>query len=191
MAEFEKLKGGKFKRKVRRKLGVFIDGVGLDRATKREGKIDFSRLMQGLCEGLVPGVARYYTIVPHEDDARQTSFHEAIERAGLEPHLKRLPPIGVKRQVSTDVQFATDLMTFATGKLFDGEKVVNLDEGDTPVSKVAVVVCPGRELRYAVRVAAELGVTTSLADFGEYAQSRDWAGVDRWIDLSSSETIWK
>jgi hypothetical protein len=221
--ELELLKGGVVKRKVKRRLGLFIDGVGLDRATRRlERKVDLTKLVAGLTSGLPIEVARYYTLVPYEDDARQFAFLDAVERAGLEVVTKRLPPKGVTRQVSMDVHIAADLISFSCGqfKASTGRKeevmeaVANgvghalpipsaiitpppapepvIARGPTPeVKRVNIVVCPNREVNYALYVSHNLGVETSLADFGLYGSSDGWKGVDRWIDLSTSETIWR
>lgn len=203
--EFEQLGSGVIRRKVKRIVGLFIDGVGLDRATRRlERKVDLTRLVAGLTSGTKPEVARYYTLIPYEDDARQFSFLDAVERAGLEVSLKRLPPKGVKRQVSMDVHMSTDIMSFGFGhfqKLVESSEA-QLAVGDaatassttaapTNVRRSVVIVCPSRELSYAVFMAKECGVETSLADFGMYGASDGWKGVDHWIDLSTSETIWR
>lgn len=225
--QFEQLKGGIVKRKQRRRLGLFVDGIGLDRATRRLArKVDLSQLVAGLCAGLKPEIARYYTLVPYEDDARQFAFLDAVEKAGLEVITKRLPPKGVKRQVSMDVHMATDLIAFSLG-LFaheaiqqetamqaNGEPVMidrnagrehvngngghRFPEGkrltphfDPDIQRLAVVVCPTRELTYSIYMSHIFGVETSLADFGLYGISDGWKGVDRWVDLSTSETIWR
>lgn len=234
--EFEVLKSGILKRKTKRCIGLFIDGIGLDRATRRlNKKIDLARLVSGLCSGLEPEIARYYTLVPHEDDARQFAFLDAVERAGLEVVVKRLPPKEVKRQVSMDVHMATDIVSFGCGisgalsqlspsqlnkKDFDNKdsnakdssgkdplatngseqladskspnlKIPNLITQDQNIKRIATVVCPNRELSYAIHVANLVGVETSLVDFGLYGSSDGWKGVDRWVDLSTSETIWR
>ncbi len=228
----EKLDKGKFRRKIKRTLAIFIDGVGLDRATRRLArKVDLTKFVQGLSEGTTPEFAKYYTLVPHEDDARQIAFLEAVERSGLSVSLKRLPPKGVKRAVSMDVHIATDLLLFATGSKIDSESsgiITNINprihaspapdtgpeasreasqeaiaEPDSniisssisPTStwqtvRSAVLVCPNRELTYAIHHCKQLGIQTSLADFGLYGNSDGWKGIDRWIDLSTSETIW-
>lgn len=207
--EFEQLEGGKFRRKTKRKLGLFIDGTGLDRATRRlERKVDLTRLVAGLTSGLKPEIARYYTLVPYEDDARQFAFLDAVERAGLEVVVKRLPPKGVKRQVSMDVHIATDLLCFGYGHFDKAEEAVDpatavpaaaVPTGETAppakpkpeVKRLATIVCPTRELSYSIFMSHELKVETSLADFGLYGSSDGWKGVDKWIDLSTSETIWR
>lgn len=206
----EALKGGVFKRTSKRVAGLFIDGVGLDRATRRlERKVDLSKLVAGVLAGIQPEVARYYTLIPNEDDSRQFSFLEAVERAGLEVILKRLPPIGVKRQVSMDSHMAADLITFSTGRFADLRKasygskseearpnessliVAPPTESKTEIERTAIVLCPTRELSYAVYSCHLLGAKTSLADFGQYGNSDGWKGIDRWVDLSTSETIWR
>src|SRR5215475_2226186 len=95
--ELELLKGGIVKRKIKRHMGLFIDATGLDRATRRlERKVDLSRLVQGITSGAKLEIARYYALIPYEDDARQFAFLDAVERAGVEVVTKRLPPKGVK-----------------------------------------------------------------------------------------------
>lgn len=199
--ELEIIKSGVVKRRTRRKVGLFIDATGLDRATRRlERKIDLSKLVSGLSSGLQIEIARYYTLIPYEDDARQLSFLDAVERAGVEVVTKRLPPKGVKRQVSMDVHIATDLLTFANGNFAKAQESVALAANDsspivpqrnTEIKRVAIIVCPSREISYALYTAFEQGVETVLADFGLYGASDGWKGVDRWIDLSTSETIWR
>lgn len=186
--DISQIGAGKVKRKVKRRVGLFIDSSGLDRASKRlERKVDIGRLVQGLSTGLKIEVARYYCLIPYEDDARQFSFLDAISRSGLEVVTKRLPPKTVNRLVSMDVHVATDLITFAYGGFEKKE------EGASPleVKRAAVIVCPSRELSYSIYLASTLGVETSLADFGLYGSGDGWPGVDRWIDLSTSETIWR
>jgi len=114
--EFQELGKGVVKRKARRVLGLFIDGTGLDRATRRlSRKVDLTRLVRGVTSGIRPVVARYYTLIPYEDDSRQRAFLDAVDRAGLEVVVKRLPPKGVSRQVSVDVEMTADLIAFALG----------------------------------------------------------------------------
>ncbi|MCB0336949.1 MAG: hypothetical protein KDD62_11615, partial [Bdellovibrionales bacterium] len=88
--EFEEVTKGVVKRKQRRVVGVFIDGTGLDRATRRiHRKVEMSKLLRGVTAGLTPAVARYYTIVPHEDDSRQRAYLDAVAAAGFEVVIKR------------------------------------------------------------------------------------------------------
>lgn len=208
--ELEVLKGGVVKRKVRRRMGLFIDATGLDRATRRlDRKVDLSRLIKGLSSGIPLDTARYYCLIPNEDDARQFSFLSAVERAGAEVVTKRLPPKGVKRQVSMDVHIATDLLSFAFGGIAEakkseqplqvnedsstgeGKRIIAAGSSTKPIKLVATVICPSRELSYALYTASQAGVDIALADFGLYGTSDGWRGVDRWIDLSTSETIWR
>lgn len=202
--ELEILKTGIVRRKTKRRIGLFIDATGLDRATRRlERKIDLSKLVTGLSSGLQIEVARYYTLIPYEDDARQLSFLDAVERAGVEVITKRLPPKGVKRQVSMDVHIATDLLNFSNGNFAKKENVESvtvaandsnpplIQRASSEIKRVSIIVCPSREISYALYTAYELGTETVLADFGLYGASDGWKGVDRWIDLSTSETIWR
>jgi hypothetical protein len=113
---FEKIGKGIVKRTTRRVLGLFIDGTGLDRATRRiNRKVDLAALVRGVTSGIQPVVARYYTLIPYEDDSRQRSFLDAVARAHLSVVVKRLPPKGITRQVSVDVEMAADIVAFARG----------------------------------------------------------------------------
>ena len=199
--ELEIIGKGIVKRRVKRVVGLFIDSTGLDRATRRlDKKVDLSRLVTGLTQGLDIEVSRYYALIPHEDDTRQLAFLEAVQRAGVEVITKRLPPKGVKRQVSIDVQIATDIMDF-TYKAFakEASQAVSVNSGDNVVvapttaeiKRIAIIVCPSRDLNYALNSAYKRGTETVLADFGLYGQTDGWKGVDRWVDLSTSETIWR
>jgi len=110
--KFQELRGGLIKKKQRRVVGVFIDGVNLDRATRRlNRKVD----LRGVCSGSEPVVARYYTVIPHEDDSRQRAFLDAVARAGLTVIVKRLPPKGIERQVTSDIELGADLVAFSLG----------------------------------------------------------------------------
>ncbi|MFN8388941.1 MAG: NYN domain-containing protein [Bdellovibrionota bacterium] len=222
--ELELLRGGIVKRKTKRHIGLFIDATGLDRATRRlDRKVDLASLVKGLTSGLKIEIARYYSLIPYEDDARQFAFLDAVERAGVEVITKRLPPKGVKRQVSMDVHIAADMISYAYGHFaekaqeVESKAVANGNGGivsstntlvtpptgitqsnepvktETPreIRRVLTCVCPSRELSYALFMANKLGVETSLADFGLYGTSDGWKGVDRWVDLSTSETIWR
>jgi hypothetical protein len=114
---FEKVKKGVVKRTQRREIGIFVDGINLDRASRRTNKkVDFAALLKSLSGGLEPKVARYYSVIPNEDDSRQHSFFDVVYRAGFEVILKRLPPVGIERQVTTDVEMAADMIAFALGK---------------------------------------------------------------------------
>lgn len=114
--DYEELGKGIVKRTRRRSIGLFIDGVGLDRACRRlNRKIDLSGLVRGVTSGTAPVVARYYTLIPYEDDSRQHAFLDAVAKAGLAVVVKRLPPKGVNRQVSVDIEMAADMVAFARG----------------------------------------------------------------------------
>ena len=114
--KFQELGGGFIKKKERRIVGLFIDGVNLDRATRRiNKKVDLQALVRGVSSGSVPVVARYYTVIPHEDDSRQRAFLDAVARAGLSVIVKRLPPKGIDRQVTTDLEMAADMVAFSLG----------------------------------------------------------------------------
>lgn len=113
----EEIRKGVLRRRERREFGLFIDGTGLDRATRRlKKRVDMPKFIRGVTAGAVPVVARYYTLIPYEDDSRQHSFLDALRRAGLRIVVKRLPPKGVQRQVSVDVEMAADIIAFGLGK---------------------------------------------------------------------------
>lgn len=114
--KYEELGGGFIKKREKRVVGLFIDGTGLDRATRRiNRKVDMSALVRGVTSGLSPIVARYYTLIPYEDDSRQRAFLDAVARAGLSVIVKRLPPKGITRQVSIDIEMAADIVAFSLG----------------------------------------------------------------------------
>lgn len=202
----EMLSQGVVRRRTKRVMGVFVDATGLDRATRRIGKrIDLGRLVTGLGQGLKLEVGKYYVLIPHEDDARQLAYLDAVERAGLEVITKRLPPKGVNRHVSMDVHMAVDMINFCHGaQAIAGENLEIKSQANGPdivtseasqvsreVRRAITVVCPSRELSYALYTCNQLGADVTLADFGLFGSSDGWKGVDRWIDLSTSETIWR
>jgi len=154
--KYEELGKGIVKRTGRRVLGLFIDGTGLDRATRRiNRKVDMSALIRGVTSGITPTVARYYTLIPYEDDSRQRAFLDAVSRAGLNVVVKRLPPKGVTRQVSVDVEIAADIIAFALGHFAFGDLSVYrpdpLDEGlgrgvflnESPAGRIVGLFPPG------------------------------------------------
>jgi hypothetical protein len=114
--KFEDIGGGLVKKRERRVVGLFIDGVNLDRATRRiNRKVDLAALVRGVTSGINPIVARYYTVIPREDDSRQRAFLDAVSRADLSVIVKRLPPKGIDRQVTTELEMAADIVAFALG----------------------------------------------------------------------------
>lgn len=190
-------------------LGIFVDGSNLDLAGKRLGrKVDYPKLLQSLCHGHNPASARYYTVIPHEDDSRHRSYLDAVKRAGLDVVITRLPPKGIHRQVDVLPLMAADMVAFALGhtnfsKLGLIEEV--LPEGDdifknseelapkvtTESKKTIIIVCPSRDLSYPISLVKELGADTISADFGEFAGNDVLKNAAKWIDLSDSESIWR
>jgi len=229
----KKTKKSIIKRRERRIIGLFIDGINLDRATRRlQRKIALSSLVQSLSVGGDVALCRYYTVIPNEDDARQLAFLDAVSRAGLTVLLKRLPPIGSTKQVNTNLEMASDITAFAFGCTKFCEEYVyrpadrteeprrphsfvssarlsmnprtqaNTDktpeEGspltndkDTLIKRVAIIVCPEQELAYPISLANELGVDTVTADFSNPRTRNIMKSSAKWIDLSTSESIWR
>jgi hypothetical protein len=104
------------KRSGRRTVGVFVDGPGLDRATRRLNKrIDFSQLLRGVSSGSQAVVARYYTVIPREDDSRHYAYLDAVRAAGFQVVVKRLPPKGVTRNVTIEPEMVADIIAFGFG----------------------------------------------------------------------------
>ena len=55
--DFELLQSGAIKKKAKTRVGLFIDGTGLDRATRRlYRKVDLSRLVASISKGMVEAV---------------------------------------------------------------------------------------------------------------------------------------
>ena len=213
--KYEELSGGFIKKRERKVIGVFIDGTGLDRATRRiNRKVNMAALVRGVTSGIAPVVARYYTLVPYEDDSRQRAFLDAVSRAGLSVIVKRLPPKGITRQVSVDLEMAADIVAFAKGHTDFSKENEYLPQdhplrssASTPNSREAkgsaegsgasgdesrsvVVVCPSRELAYPLGLVKEFDVDTTTADFGQFNTGDILKSASKWIDLSDSETIW-
>lgn len=212
--KYEELGKGVVRRTEKRVLGLFIDGTGLDRATRRiNRKVDMASLVRGVTSGTPPVVARYYTLIPYEDDSRQHAFLDAVNRAGLRVVVKRLPPKGVNRQVSVDVEMAADMVAFALGHSsfsslseYSSEGGYHEGPGMTappprpetpptastrPENRIITVVCPSRDLAYPISLVKELGVDTISADFGQFKAGDILKSAAKWIDLSDSETIWR
>ncbi len=199
------------KRSVPKVTGIFIDGISLDRATRRiNRKVEISKLVKSLSGGLKPTVCRYYTIIPFEDDSRHHSYLDAIQRAGVDVIIKRLPPKGMEKQVDVYPEMAADLLAFALGHYnFSGlsrlesygEDTWNREDEDKNqelmtnfpenIKRVATIVCPARALTYPISLISELKVDTISADFREMAGNDVLKGSAKWIDLSDSELIWR
>lgn len=158
--KYEKLGGGFIKKREKRVIGLFIDGTGLDRATRRiNRKVDMAALVRGVTSGLAPVVARYYTLVPYEDDSRQRAFLDAVARAGLSVIVKRLPPKGITRQVSVDLEMAADMVAFAHG-LTSFSKENEYMPADAPL-RAAAIHTPAQYVR---RQQAEVEESTETKD---------------------------
>ena len=206
-----KLGDGLVKRRQKRVLGVFIDGVALDRATRRlNKKVDLSNLLRGVTSGTPPTVARYYTLVPNEDDSRQRSYLDAVSKAGFDVVVKRLPPKGVTKQVSIELEMAVDIVAFSKGQTVfndtaryapqngisrkektDEAKNSRPEDENLPIRRIVTIVCPSRELSYPISLISENGVETVSADFGQFNPKDVLKSAAKWIDLSDSETIWR
>ena len=211
--KFKELGSGVVKRNSQRVIGLFIDGVGLDRATRRiKKKVEMTKLIKGVSSGLTPIVARYYTLIPFEDDSRQRAYLDALVKAGLQVVAKRLPPRGVDRQVSISAEMAADIVAFAMGyqnfsnlslytpdsatssSLVKAEEIAEVDKKPAETLKqerIITLVCPNRDTSYAVSLAKEFNVDTITADFGKFNASDMLKSAAKWIDLSDSETIWR
>jgi hypothetical protein len=113
-------KGGKdtiIKRRQDKALGIFVDGVGLDRASRRiRRKVDWKKLLRALSSGKRLISARYYNLLPNSDDNRQISFLDNVSAAGFQAIIKRLPPKHIERQASINVEMAADMIMFGMGK---------------------------------------------------------------------------
>lgn len=232
---YQKIGKGVVKRSEKRVVGLFIDGTGLDRATRRlNRKVELANLVRGVTSGITPVVARYYTIVPYEDDSRQRAFLDAVSRAGLRVIVKRLPPKGVTRQVSTDAEMSADIVAFALGHstfsdlsewksdshsgdysksantipMMPKSGSVESDDSDEqpptttedssqpprsqlPEKRSVIVVCPSRDIAYPISLVKELNVDTINADFSQLHGGDVLKSAAKWIDLSTSETIWR
>lgn len=218
--KFELISNGVVKRRERRVLGLFIDGTGLDRATRRLARrVDMGALVKGLTSGIKAEIARYYTLIPNEDDSRQRAFLEAVERAGLSVIVKRLPPKGITRQVTVDVEMAAEIVGFAMGYKNFNSRSLELplphavgmpvrssfnhsgtvetevesspEDQDVKEQRMIVVVCPSREMSYPIQLARDMGVDTTTADFGQFAGHDIMKSAAKWVDLSTSDTIWR
>ncbi|RMD86861.1 MAG: hypothetical protein D6808_02475, partial [Candidatus Dadabacteria bacterium] len=61
----------------------------------------------------------------------------------------------------------------------------------SPIKRIAVAVCPSRDLAYAISLAKHMGIETLTADFGHIASGDILKSASHWVDLSDSETIWR
>jgi hypothetical protein len=173
------------KRRVKRVYGIYVDGVSLDRAARRlGGRIDYAALLKSLCPTGVPLIAKYYILLPFEDDSRHRSYLDAVERSGFEVIVKRLPPKNVERQVGIEVEMAADLVHFALASLPPQA------ETEEKVLRSAVVVCPSLDLTYPLSILKEEGVETTSADFGQIRKGDILKSAAQWIDLSNTPSIW-
>ncbi len=203
--KFESLKSGVVKRRINQSVAILIDGVGLDRATRRiERKVEISSLVKALASGGQPAVVRYYTLIPYEDDSRHRAFLNTLSKQGVSVVLKRLPPKTVTRQVSMDPEIAADMVAFASGILESQDGIIDAEsqtEGvisppltpsseDAPVRSV-IIVCGSRDLSYPLTMVRKLGCETTNADFGGFAGNDVLKAANKWIDLIDSETIWR
>jgi len=138
------------KRRQKRVVGVFVDGTGLDRAARRlNRRVDMAALVRGVTSGTPPAVARYYTLIPYEDDSRHRAFLDAVSRAGLGVCVKRLPPKGVTRQVSVDIEMGADLIAFALGhsQFASEDHIFNSEESPSPQHRGIVMPGGARPIR--------------------------------------------
>ena len=208
---FKQIKKGVVKKDLKREIALFIDGIGLDLASKRlKKKIDLQGLVKGLTGGIKPIISRYYTLIPFEDDSRHRSYLDAVHRAGLDVVVKRLPPKHIDRQINVYPEISADLVAFGLGhKDFSNlsrhipvDENFNQSEKDNKDSmqnfksgektqKIATIVCPSWELEYPILLVKEFGVDTISADFGEFAGRNILKNASKWIDLSDSMSIWK
>ena len=201
--KFKDLGGGLVKKKERRVVGLFIDGVNLDRATRRlNKKVDLQALVRGVCSGSTPVVARYYTVIPHEDDSRHRAFLDAVARAGLSVIVKRLPPKGIERQVTTDLEMAADIVAFSLGLSSFSKENEYLPAGFEEAKSFAeasganlhgstIPTIDPDSLKPQQRGTGPLGADTTNADFSQFNSGDILKSAAKWIDLSGSETIWR
>jgi hypothetical protein len=181
--------GRVIRRGQKRSLGMFLDGVGLDRAAKRIGRaIDWTALVRLLSEGLTPKVLRYYTILPHEDDARHHAFLLAVENAGFETVVKRLPPKGTVKVVSSDVEIATDIMAHCLVLAAGSASPAPTTTSTAPTRETPhlVLICPNRELLYPMRLLHNQGISITVADFMNVGHSDHVNASSKWINLTEA-----
>lgn len=179
------------KRQVTRELGIFVDGPALDRACRRlEKRISWQGLLESLSGGMKPEIARYYTIVPYDDDSRQRSFLDAVERAGFEVIVKRLPPKGNERYTAIDVEMTTDMVEYALKQYSLGQSDQSQESSEIKLVRTITVVCPSPDLSYPFSLLSKYPITTNSADFGAFAGRNSMKSAKNWIDLTDSPLIW-
>jgi hypothetical protein len=182
-------------------IGVFLDGVSLDRAARRlNKKVDWKLLVKVISEGRVPKLLRYYTVIPHEDDARHHSFLGAVEGAGFQVIVKRLPPKGINRNVTIDLEMASDIVGFGLG-LRDlpastdpaGKEGARDSRGEnkpsdtrTPEKAEIILICPPNDLEYPLRLIADREVKITVVDFKGSGTSELIKVSSKWMDLSDA-----
>ena len=171
MAEYERLAKGVVKRTERREVGLFIDGTGLDRATRRlKRRVDIASLVRGVTSGIPPIVSRYYTLIPNEDDARQFAFLDAVARGGPDIVVKRLPPKGITRQVSVDLEMASDIVAFAFGQntFVEQDRYIPSDyralDSELNRARLGIIPMSGKKAQQANDSAAEEHLSTSTSE---------------------------
>lgn len=197
-----KLKKGVVKRSDPVEIGIFVDGIGIDRGSRRmQKRVSWTSLIQSLCQGRAPNVCRYYTVIPFEDDARQHSFLDSVARAGLSVVVKRLPPKGIERQVTSDVEAATDIIGFALGldeliptgsdQLKTENSIFQENQPIEGARRKVILVAPSRDMIYPLQLLRIHKIETVIADFGPPQTGELMQVANNWIDLSTSETIWR
>ncbi|RME62033.1 MAG: NYN domain-containing protein [Candidatus Dadabacteria bacterium] len=203
------------KRRQKTIYGIFIDGIALDRAGRRIGKkVSLDKLVSTLAPTNCV-VKRYYTVIPHQDDARHLSFIDSIRNRGFRVTVKRLLPKNVERTVTADVEIASDIIAFAytnpsvfdcldvtssekgrkggIGKAASSAAAAEADNIKEAVYKKIVIVCPSGELYYPVNLIRHNCKNAEIiaADFGKFSNRNIIAIAHSWFDLSDSQTIWK
>ena len=194
------------RRQPKRSIGVFIDGVGLDRASKRIGKrVSIVNLVKTITGSRETAVIRYYTILPNEDDSRQLSFLDSLQKQGVTIVAKRLPPKGIERQASTDAELSTDITAFAAGFTsfeeeyrYSSEEIMEAAgvtkeapvETDADATPHIITVCVCRDICYPLNIARVLGAETTATDFGDGTPQDVLRAAAKWVDLSDATTIW-
>ncbi len=190
---------GYVRREQTHSIGVFLDGVSLDRAARRlNKKVDWKLLVKVISEGRIPKLLRYYTVIPHEDDARHHSFLSAVEGAGFQVIVKRLPPKGVNKNVTIDLEMASDVVAFGLGlsDLPTSTEGTHESRGDsnspksattrTPEKSEIILICPPNDLEYPLRLIANRDAKITIVDFKGSGTSELIKVSSKWMDLSDA-----